>query len=175
MAKANRKKPRSERAAKKKPTGDYEVGYCKPDPKHQFKPGNRANPSGRPKDSRNRKVLVDEIFLEQIPVREGNTVKMVSKIAAVLTQTINDALKGDHKARLTAISIAREEGLLTPEQEEAIEENLSETDKKIMDNFKKRIAPQSDSETNGAIRVERAPPGQNSDTSQTPTMPLQQF
>jgi len=163
MSKANSNKAVAEHPAKKKPTGDYPVGYCKPDPKHQFQPGNHANPKGRPKGSRNRKVLVDEIFLEQIPVREGNSVKMMSKIEAVLTQTINDALKGDHKARLAAISIAREEGLLTPEQEEALEENLSETDKKIMDNFMKRNGlPQSAPETNGTIRVERAPAGQNS-------------
>jgi hypothetical protein len=115
----------SSRSAKRRatPTGDYKVGFCKPPRAHQFKPGNNANPKGRPKGTRNQKVLVKELFLELIPAREGNTVKTISKLEALVTQTINDALKGDHKSRLMAIGMAREDGLLTPEQGDASEKN----------------------------------------------------
>ena len=92
---------------KNKSTGDYEVGFGKPPRMHQFKAGNNANPRGRPKGVRNQKVVVEQLLLEPIPVREGNTVKKMSKLEAILTQTINDALKGDHKSRLTAIAMAR--------------------------------------------------------------------
>jgi hypothetical protein len=42
----------------------------------------------------------------------------MSKLEAIVTQAINDGLKGDHKSRLLAIGMAREVGLLTPEQVE---------------------------------------------------------
>jgi len=113
----------AKRRSKKAATNDYTVGYCKPPRAHQFKPGNNANPMGRPKGTRNRKVLVRELLLEPIAAREGNAVKKMSKLEAIVTQTINDGLKGDHKARLLAIGMAREEGLLTAEQVDAVEEN----------------------------------------------------
>jgi Family of unknown function (DUF5681) len=111
----------AKRRSRKTPTNDYKVGFCKPPRAHQFKPGNNANPMGRPKGTRNRKVLVRELLLEPIEAREGNAVKKMSKLQAMVTQTINDGLKGDHKARLLAISMAREVGLLTAEQVDAIE------------------------------------------------------
>ena len=152
----------AEDAAKNTPKGDYDVGYCKPPADHRFKPGNNANPRGRQKGARNRKVLVREILLEPVSVREGDTVKTMSKIQAVITQTINAALKGDHKARLASIAIAREEGLLTPEQEEAIDENLPERDKAIMEDFKRRYgARQSAPVTAAAVQPPNAPASEN--------------
>jgi hypothetical protein len=138
MSNADKKKTRAERPAKKVPKGDHEVGYCRPDPKFQFKPGNNANPNGRPRGSRNQKVVVKELLLEPIHVREGNTVKTMSKLEAVVTQTINEALKGDHKARMLTIHMATGEGLLTPALEEGIEQSLSERDKMILEDFKRR-------------------------------------
>jgi Family of unknown function (DUF5681) len=123
MSTAEDSRRRAKRRAKKKPTGDYRVGFCKPPRAHQFKPGNNANPMGRPKDTRNRKVLVKELLLDPIPAREGNTVKTMSKLEALVRQTINDALKGDHKSRLMAFGIAREHGLLTLEQVDGIEKS----------------------------------------------------
>src|SRR5262249_52311813 len=113
----------AKRRSRKAATNDYTVGYCKPPRAHQFKPGNNANPMGRPKGTRNRKVLVRELLLEPIAAREGNAVKTMSKLEAIVTQTINDGLKGDHKARLLAIGMAREEGLLTAKQVDATDNN----------------------------------------------------
>jgi hypothetical protein len=56
----------AKRRSRKAATNDYTVGYCKPPRAHQFKPGNNANPMGRPKGTRNRKVLVREFLLESI-------------------------------------------------------------------------------------------------------------
>jgi hypothetical protein len=111
---------------------------------------------GRPKGTRNRKVLVREFLLESIAAREGNTVKKMSKLEAILTQTINDALKGDHKARLVAIGMAREDGLLTPEQVEAVEGGIAERLAAAiarMDGNKRE-----DRSPDGEIRLHRQPP-----------------
>jgi len=178
MSNADNNKTRDERPAKKVPKGDYEVGYCRPDPKGQFKPGNNANPRGRPKGSRNRKVLIREIFLEPVQVREGNTVKTISKFEAVVTQTINDALKGDHKARLLTIGMAREEGLLTPELEEAIEENLPEHDKKILEEYNRRhSAARSAAATEAPAQPNSVPAAEGSrpDAGHLPAAPLRKL
>jgi hypothetical protein len=175
MSNADNNKTRDERPAKKVPKGDYEVGYCRPDPKVQFKPGNNANPNGRPRGSRNGKGLVKEAFLELIPVREGNTTKKVSKIAAVLTQTINDALKGNHKARLAAIGLAQMHGILTPETEEAIEENLPEHDKKILEEYNRRhSAARSAAATEAPAHPNSVPAAEGSrpDAGHFPAAPL---
>jgi hypothetical protein len=175
MSNADNNKTRAERPAKKVPKGDYEVGYCRPDPKVQFKPGNNANPKGRPRGSRNQKVLVKDIFLEPIPVREGNTTKKVAKIAAVLKQTINDALKGDHKSRLAAISLAQLLGILTPEPKEEIEENLAERDKMILEDWeRKRGASRSALATEAPSQPSSVPTEENSrpDAAQSVAAPL---
>jgi hypothetical protein len=67
---------------------DYEVGYGRPPIEHRFKPGNHANPKGRKKKTRNRKVVISEILLEPITVKEGGEVKKMSMLEAVLKKTI---------------------------------------------------------------------------------------
>jgi Family of unknown function (DUF5681) len=39
---------------KRRPTGRYRVGYCKPPKRTQFKRGTSGNPKGRKKGSRNK-------------------------------------------------------------------------------------------------------------------------
>jgi Family of unknown function (DUF5681) len=124
--------------AKHGPKGNYEVGYSKPPIEHRFKPGNNANPKGRKKGSRSRKFIIADVLLEPISVREGNEVKSMSKLEAVLKKTLSQALSGDKKAALTIIAMAQKEGFLTPEEEEAVD-NLSETDLDIMDDARRRL------------------------------------
>src|SRR6266849_4632873 len=111
----------------------------KPPKAHQFKPGNNANPRGRKKGSRNRKLMIEEVLFEPITVREGDKVKKMAVLEAIIKKTANQALTGDHKAALTIIGLAHKEGLLTPEQNEMVEENLSETDKAILADFARRL------------------------------------
>lgn len=118
----------------------YKVGYGHPPKEHKFKPGNNANPRGRKKGSKNRKLVIRDILFEPITVREGDEPKKMSALEAIVRQTRNKALKGDHKATLTIIGLAQKEGLLTPEQNDAIEENLSENDKAILEDYKKRMS-----------------------------------
>lgn len=121
------------------PTSDDKVGYKRPPREYQFKPGNNANPRGRKKGSRNRKLVIEQILFEPITVREGGDVKKMPVLEAIIKKTAAKALAGDNKAALTVIGMAQKEGLLTPEQEVALEENLPETDKKILEDVKRRL------------------------------------
>jgi hypothetical protein len=51
---------------------------------------------------------------------------------------LSKALAGDNKAALTIIGIAQKEGILTPEQEQVVE-NLSESDLSIMEDVRRRL------------------------------------
>jgi len=49
-------------ADKKKPSGEYEVGFCKPPKEHQYSKGTSGNLKGRPKGAKNLKTdLLEEL------------------------------------------------------------------------------------------------------------------
>ena len=80
-----------------------EVGYKKP-PKHaQFQPGKSGNPKGRSKGTKS--PTGHEVFDQLVTVIQKGKPKKITAIAALLTQLLNDALKGDHKARKLALDI----------------------------------------------------------------------
>jgi hypothetical protein len=128
----------ADRAVGNSPEGDYAVGYGKPPAAHRFKPGNKANPKGRKRGSRNRKIVIREVLFEPVTVREGGETRQMPAIEAVLKKTLSKALAGDSKAALTIIGIAQREGILTPEQEETVD-NLSDSDLAIMEDVKRRM------------------------------------
>jgi hypothetical protein len=113
------------------PRGDYQVGYGRPPVEHRFKPGNRANPKGRGKKARNRKVVMREVLFEPVTVNEGGETKQMPALQVVLKRLLSQAVKGELKAALTVINIAQREGFLTPDEEEAVDA-LSENDQAIV-------------------------------------------
>jgi Family of unknown function (DUF5681) len=123
---------------KKQSKRNYDIGYCKPPLAHQFKHGNKANPKGRGKGSKCRKIVIQDVMFEPVTVREGERTKQMSALEAVLKKTLSKALAGDNKAALTIIGIAQKEGILTPAQELAVDD-LSETDLAIMQDVKRRL------------------------------------
>jgi Family of unknown function (DUF5681) len=131
--------PLGDRPAKNRPKADYDVGYCKPPVAHRFKHGNKANPRGRKKGARNRKVVIHDLLFEAVTVREGGEIRRMSALEAVLKKMLSKALAGDNKAALTIIGIAQKEGILTPEQEQAVD-TLSESDLAIMEDVRRRLA-----------------------------------
>jgi Family of unknown function (DUF5681) len=137
--------PNKRRSAKHKPKGDYEVGYCRTPAQHRFKPGNNANPRGRRKGSKNRKVVIQDVLLEPISVRDAGEVKQMTKLEALLKKTMADALAGDKKAMAAIFAIAQREGLLTPEQVEAVDE-LAEDDAAIIGDYNRRVLASSPGE-----------------------------
>lgn len=133
---------------KKRPKADYAVGYCKPPLAHQFKHGNKANPKGRGRESKSRKVVIQDVLFEAVTVREGDRTRQMSALEAVLKKTLSKALAGDNKSALTIIGIAQKEGILAPAQEQAVDD-FSETDLAIMQDVKRRLevaAPEQSAE-----------------------------
>jgi hypothetical protein len=116
----------------------YAVGYGKPPAEHRFKHGNQANPRGRRRGSRNRKVVIHDVLFEPVTVREGEKVRQMPAVEAVLKKMLSKALGGDNKAAITIIGIAQKEGILTPEQEQAVD-SLSDSDRAIMEDVKRRL------------------------------------
>lgn len=126
------------RSAKRQPKGDYEVGYAKPPSEHRFKPGNNANPRGRRKGTKNRKVVIEDVLLELVTVRQGGQIKQMPRLQAVFEKLVSEALAGDKKAAALVMAIAQKEGLLTPEQEEAAE-SFSDSDAAVLEAFRQQF------------------------------------
>ena len=93
--------------AKKKPTGDYQVRYCRPPVEHRFKLGSNANPKGRKKGSKNHKLVIQEVLFEPITVRgERDQASVVADArpryaVAVTIRPLRDGSQGGHL--LTAV------------------------------------------------------------------------
>ena len=82
---------------------DYDVGYGRPPKATQFKPGQSANPNGRPKGSKNKvpgphEERMKEIILEEgyrdITVRDGDRLVTMPLVQAVMRSLGVDAIKG---------------------------------------------------------------------------------
>jgi Family of unknown function (DUF5681) len=84
---------------KKEDDGEEQVGYGKPPRRTQFKKGQSGNPKGRPKGARSAATLLKEKLCECIEVREKGRVKQISKLDAIITQMVNRAVLGEHRAR----------------------------------------------------------------------------
>ena len=77
---------------------EYKVGYKRPPVHTRFKPGQSGNPSGRSKGSQNLQTLFNKILAEEVSLREGPNVRMVSKAEAVLRGLVIGALRGTKEA-----------------------------------------------------------------------------
>lgn len=77
---------------------DYKVGYGKPPAEHQFKPGDRGNPKGRPKGSLNLATRLKRAARAKVTVTINGRRITIDKIDAALTQLMNQAASGDLRA-----------------------------------------------------------------------------
>lgn len=118
---------------------EYEVGYGKPPKSSQFKKGQSGNIKGRPKDSKNTYVLLDEILSQKIMITENGKNLQISKKMAMLIQLVNKGIKGDIKAINTLlphmlVSDAKEE------DKAKILSALNQDDKEIITNYLKGLS-----------------------------------
>ena len=89
---------------------DYAVGYKHPPLHTRFKPGVSGNPSGRRKDSKNFKTLLNTILNEQISLQEGSESRKITKAEAIMRRLIIGALKGDSRDLHALFRLAEQTG-----------------------------------------------------------------
>src|SRR5665213_4587133 len=123
-------------AKKKTPTGAYDVGYAKTPVRTQFKKGQSGHPGGRRKGSRNYKTTFREVMARMIEMTEQGKQCHVDIPTALILGAVQDALKGDHKARTDLLE------RLADEPEDAVEE-LPEEDQAMLDAALQRRRPTS--------------------------------
>jgi hypothetical protein len=123
--------------------GDYTVGYCRPPEGTRFKPGQCPNPKGRPKGSKSVAAHMDDALKERIVVQENGRKRSLTKAEVLATQTVNDAIKGNAKARDLIFRRTETKGAAasaaSPVFEEAIREAI---DWEILQDFARQIGGQ---------------------------------
>lgn len=113
---------------------NYEVGYKKPPKACQFKPGTSGNPKGRPKLVQDFKTDFQDELEETITLKEGGSVKTMTKQRALIKRLITNALNGN------AASIKLVTSLMStlPIKPSDVEEDLSAEDAQILENYIQR-------------------------------------
>jgi len=101
--------------APKAATNDYAVGYGRPPLHTRFKKGKSGNPKGRPKGGRNLKTELRDIALMKVPVRDGDTQRLISLVAANLMAQGVKGAKGDPRSSNLFLNQSAKLGLLDPE------------------------------------------------------------
>lgn len=112
----------------------YKVGYAKPDPEKQFKPGQSGNPKGRPKGRKNTMTLLQEILDGKMTITEKGKKMRLSRRGVILRQIINAALQGNLKASGMILPLIINDDISREEREKVIK-SLNIVDEKIIKSF----------------------------------------
>jgi hypothetical protein len=99
---------------KRQPTGDYEVGYCRPPARHRFRPGQSGNPTGQRKGSQVRTITdeLNEIAATKVTIRDGQRTRKVSLIKAIFLAHGMNGAKGDVRSAALFLNQVHKMGLL---------------------------------------------------------------
>src|SRR5882757_6674684 len=96
------------------PAQTFEVGYGRPPVHTRVKPGQVLNPRGRPKGQRNVSTVLRKALNERTKLKEGNRIRSVTRLDAMILKMINDAGLGNAKAQANLIVLMRAVGLIEP-------------------------------------------------------------
>jgi hypothetical protein len=88
------------------------AGYGRPPTATRWKPGQSGNPKGRPKGSQNLRSAIEKMLIDKITLREGDKVRRVTRLEAVMRKQLEMALRGDRKATQSVYALADAFGLL---------------------------------------------------------------
>lgn len=128
--------------------GSYEVGYGKPPKATRFVKGQRGNPKGRPKGSKNLNTIVDKIGRQRVTVTGNGSSRSISKLEATVIQLTNQAASGDLRAIRELLHLHK---LVAESRQVDLPSPLAhERDKMVMDNIVKRIRQVEETESSAA-------------------------
>ncbi|MGY3508889.1 DUF5681 domain-containing protein [Bradyrhizobium lupini] len=131
---SRRKPPRRAGA----PRNQDDVGYGRPPPEHQFKPGQSGNKKGRPKGSKNEATIINELLNRRIDIRENGRLRKITVLEGILTKFADDALKG--KDRSAAFLLNRKQ--LVESIEQPATPLLDMDDRKVLESYAERLYQQ---------------------------------
>jgi len=83
------------------------VGFKNPSKRGRFRKGQSGNPAGPPKGISNAATVFARVFGKLMDINERGRQKKISKLEVLFTTVLNDAIKGDPRARQQAIQLAR--------------------------------------------------------------------
>ena len=101
----------------------------------QSKPGQRGNPKGRPKGSKNLLTLLGQELNQTIVVNENGKKKKVPRQHALVKRIVANALNGDAKATLLLFDILKRSGQLSEAPSESL---LPDDYESILDSYVSR-------------------------------------
>ncbi|MGY4237893.1 hypothetical protein ACVIIW_006840 [Bradyrhizobium sp. USDA 4449] len=116
-----------------------DVGYGRPPPEHQFKPGQSGNKRGRPKGSKNEATVLDELFNRKVDVRQGGRLRKLTLLEAICLRCAEDALKGNLKAAAFLLNRRQQLGLSS---EQPASDVIDMDDRKVLDSFVQQLREQ---------------------------------
>ena len=90
----------------------YPIGYAKPPPSGQYKPGQSGNRRGRSKGSGDLGKLLEDELNVTVEVAEGGRRLKLSKAQISARQLANKSAGGDLRAFLAAVEVLRKTGRL---------------------------------------------------------------
>ncbi len=127
------------------PSPNYTVGYRKPPPHTQFKPGQSGNPRGRPKGAKSLMSMALAMLNERVTVKTQNGTRTMSKIEALLQKQMEKASKGDDKA--TKLLLEYYSQALSDEQSRETGamngEKTSASDKAVLDLLREQFSEEN--------------------------------
>jgi Family of unknown function (DUF5681) len=114
---------------------DYAVGKGRPPLHTRFKPGNRANPAGRPRGARNLKtLLLAALDRREVVVGEDGKRRSLSKTEQGVSRLADRFAKGDPNATRIVLEMLREVERASP-AEPQLQPPFDEHDKEVIRNF----------------------------------------
>ena len=115
------------------------MGY--PSKHSRFKPGQSGNPRGRVREHRNLRTILKQILEEGIQIREGDRVRRMPRLEALLRTITAKAFKGDPKALASLVLIMRQSGYGEDRDEPTAADLLNCNSKSIIADFLERSIP----------------------------------
>ena len=114
---------------KQRHSGDYAVGYGKPPAHGKIRPGEKRNPSGRPRRPRAPDDIVRRFLSEKVPILICGKRRHITRHEANIRNLYQLGMKGNVRAGLALHQLGAELGLfLAPAKVEKIIIELVESD-----------------------------------------------